>query len=648
MGFAKISRLSRVWRCLLPALIICATTAAAAAAAAGDAVDGLVADEPDLAALAAGLGKAVASKPPKDEADWLAGRSAACPSAVAGVKGRAREIAVDCLERLYEQRLAVVQSVRNAQQWPHLRFRPTLIEGGGDPMCEDLHNDLVAVFLGRSLDIDPLGEREIGFAPIAGLGDDTNAALRADFDPYNGGKPFPVVAWLTDDGSRPATVQYAGYASENALLAAIGRGIAPLTMSVRAAGRPVVDIPAPSAGVAASRAVAFFAGHQVLPLDAAGRFFRYKGKIYLLAPLHALPNAPADLGVYRLDAANQVHRTCLYDAHLPFAAGATPELALPTVTAMQQAVAPLLPTGRLCAAEGEGPDTLAARAAWRPWALDHPWPAETGLGTAQLALYLANRALTGPEPQRWYRAYLKARDAAIKALAPFFEAGFGRTPAEAQRLAGLYLDRGIADRFVFDPDDEAVAALFTADYAAKHKLQQAALAGNTAALQQDLRLEPAALAAGATRDLDESLLTDAIEHPDTLQALLGMGLDPNRKGASGRTPLMVAARLDLADAAALLLAHGADPNTGAGDAVAQSDLAGDAQCMQAGPSTTDTPGRTALSYAAEHASLPLVRLLVAHGADKNRRDSAGRRPADYLAKRPGDPAAKATVAAVLQ
>jgi uncharacterized protein len=631
-------------RLLLPVLILLAQPALSAA----DPVDRLVATEPDLAAIAAAVGKAADKA--KDQQQWLAGRGASCPAAVPGVKGRARDIAVDCLERLYEQRLSLLEMARNAAAWPHVRFRPALVEGGGDRMCEELHHDLDASFFGRGLDLDPLGEREIGFAPIAGLADDSTVALRADFDPYNNGKPFPIVEWRTDaDNDKPATVQYVGYASEGALLAAIGRGVQPLTMSVRAAGQPVIDLPAPAAGKPRTRPLAFFAGHAVLPVDEAGRFFRYDGKVYLLSPLQPVAGAPGDLGVYRLAAAEQVHRLCLFDARLPLA-GLPPDPAVspPEVAAMQRAVAPLLPTGKLCAAEGEGPSTLAARAAWRPWTLGHPFLAESGLGDAQLALFLSNRALTGPEQQRQYRNYVAARAAAIGALAPFFAAQFGRSPAEAKRFAALYLDRGVADRFVFDPDDDAVAALFAADYAQKHKLQQAALAGDTAALRAQLRLEPAALAAGATHALDEPLLSDAVAHPDTLQALLDMGLDPNIAGSSGRTPLMVAARLDLVDAARLLLARGADPNTGAGDAVAQSDLTGDVQCMQGAAAASDTPGRTALSYAVERASPALVKLLLDHQAKKDQRDSAGRRPADYLAARGGDPAVKAAIAALLK
>jgi hypothetical protein len=42
-----------------------------------------------------------------------------------------------------------------------------------------------------------------------------------------------------------------------------------------------------------------------------------------------------------------------------------------------------------------------------------------------------------------------------------------------------------------------------------------------------------------------------------------------------------------------------------------------------------------------------VRLLLDHGADPTRPDSAGRRPADYLKNRTGDPVQSAEIAEML-
>jgi len=44
----------------------------------------------------------------------------------------------------------------------------------------------------------------------------------------------------------------------------------------------------------------------------------------------------------------------------------------------------------------------------------------------------------------------------------------------------------------------------------------------------------------------------------------------------------------------------------------------------------------------------MVRLLLDHDADPNSRDSAGRRPADYVKNRTGDPAQSAKIAEMLK
>jgi hypothetical protein len=480
--------------------------------------------------------------------------------------------------------------------------------------------------------------------------------LRADIDAYNLRKPFPVLQWIEDNsGLRSSTVEYRAFASPTELLNAIGRGVQPLANSVRTAAHPVIDVdrlPRPDPAKAPARPRAAFARSSILTIDEMPRFFRYEDRIYLLGPMQPASDKSGDLGIYRLYGPAQLRRVCLFEAHMPIAHLSDRALALPEVEALERAAGPLLPTGRLCTGVSDAARTLANHAAWRPWVLDRrrlaPGDLPGDLSGERLALYMRNRALTGPEKARRHRAYVTARDVAIAALTPFYRNEFGRAPSEAQRLAALYLDRKISDGFELDSDDDSTPTLLAADYAEKHNIQQAALRGDTTALRDLLGPEPKAIAKGVTGDLDEPLVTDALEHPTTLRALLDLGLDPNEIGASGRTPLMAAARLDLVEAADILLAHGAAVNTEAGDAVTQTDSTGDPLCMKGDMAVSDSPGRTALSYAAELGSLEMVRLLLDHGAKAARPDGTGRRPADYVKNRSGDPALAAEISDMLK
>ena len=590
-----------------------------------------------------------------DQRAWLAGRQKACPVVAPPRPGAwlgdpGREVAITCLSSIYEQRMAVLRYARNAAAWPNIRFRPAIVEGAGTQLCDDLERDLLASFLGSGLRVNPLGEREIGFAPLPGLAGN-KTVLRADIDAYNRGKPFPVLRWIEDgiDQQLP-TVEYRAYDSPTDFLSAVGRGAEPLENSLRVTAHPVIDIaglPHPGSKKGERQPRAAFARHATLTVDDMPRFFRYGEHVYLLAPMQPVQGKPGDLGIYRLYGPAQIHRVCLFDAHMPKAGFTDNALSLPEVATLKRAAAPLLPTGKLCASAGDDARMLADHAAWRPWVLDgRRLPG--GLNGERLALYMRNRALTGPERARQYRAYVAARAAALEAVTPFYHDQFGRTPAEARRFAMLYLDRLISDGLEVDPDDESVAALFAADYADKHAAQEAALAGDAAGLRKALGPEPKAVAKGVKGDLDEPLVADALEHPEVLRELLETEFDPNETGASGRTPLMVAARLDLVAAARILLAHGASPDAGASEAVAQTDRAGDPRCMIGETAMTDTPGRTALSYAVEMGSPEMVRLLLDYGAVAAKPDTAGRRPVDYLKNRTGNRAQADEIAEMLK
>ncbi|MGH7037603.1 MAG: ankyrin repeat domain-containing protein [Stellaceae bacterium] len=624
----------------------------------------LICGEPELAALAADLDGIVATSRARaaDENSWHDGRRTACPAIAvpspAPPPGSAqRAVAVACLERLYRQRIAVLRAPQNRAAWPRVPFLPKLVAGAGPstgsgPLCTALAGDLVAGFRGRGDTIDPLGEREIGFAPQPDLGDEDSPVLRADFDLYNTGKPVVVLEW-TEDSDAANTIEYRVFAAPAGLLAAIGRGIEPLSDSVRQAARPWIDRAAVKAG--APRAV--FALAVPAPAAQKPRFFTAEGQVYVLAPIDPAAGEPGDLAVFRLTGPARLNRICTFMMHAPSPppASTVPVSAhgagfsAPAFAALIRAAGPLTPTGRLCAPPPARAARLKTEAEWRPWVLDRQRWGRDPLALGTLQVYMRNRSFTGPEMARDDRAYQAARNVAIAALAPYYRDTFGRTAAAARRFAALYADRLVADGFEVDPDDSATLALFDPGYADEQKAERAALTGDTAGLRALLGDHPKDTAEMLKGQLDAPLVTDALLHPDTLKMLLALGLDPNARGPYGRTPLMVAARLDLIASARLLIAAGAGPDLGAGDAVAQTDRGGDPQCLGgSGGDTGDTPGRTALSYAVEFASPAFVRLLIDHGASAGQRDSAGRRPADYLKRRQGKAATAATIAALLK
>ncbi len=119
-----------------------------------------------------------------------------------------------------------------------------------------------------------------------------------------------------------------------------------------------------------------------------------------------------------------------------------------------------------------------------------------------------------------------------------------------------------------------------------------------AANVNDLDLATRLLKAGANPNLRNQLgSTPLVEaalnsSTDMIQALLAAGADPNAAGADGQTPLMVIARTANVAAAKLLIAKGANVNA-----------------------TEAQRGQTALMWAAAASQGPMMRELLAHGAE---------------------------------
>lgn len=563
-----------------------------------------------------------------DQRRWLAARVVSCPDVAVAVPSDSvvRRNAIDCVLGLYEQRVAQLLQARNAAAWPHLPFRPTLIEGAGNGLCESLQSDITATFLGSSIDPDPLGTRVIGFTTIAGQAEGTDMR-RAEFDPYNGGKPVAVLLEIDDGGMHLDVTSYRRFATAAALDRAIAtlRRVPNTSLDEISARMFDTEAMRDNPGNRMAQPLPNFVTENPVVVPAMPQFFRADATVYVYAPL-APPNSSGLAGVYRVVGPRVVQRVCL------FRTDPKPDMqryedltGKAGMTDLVAAAAPLLPHGMACWSVSKAFRTHADAALWRPWALAS-WPHLPGETQAEtFARYMRNRGTTGLERNRQFRIYADAHAKTVAGFARYFVDVFARGPADAGALATLWTDLELDDDAELDAGDAESGAMLAADFADTHRAAAAVLAGDAAALQAALGDDAKAAVARPRGAYDETLPSDALEHVDLLRRLLDMGFDPDEFGASGRTALMTAARLGLVEAASLLLDHGAKVDLGTGDAVAEPYPEGDVLCSRAGtPPEGDTRGRTALSYAAEAGSAAMVRLLLAHGADPAKPDSDGK------------------------
>ena len=137
---------------------------------------------------------------------------------------------------------------------------------------------------------------------------------------------------------------------------------------------------------------------------------------------------------------------------------------------------------------------------------------------------------------------------------------------------------------------------------------EAAAVGQTDRLSELLEGDPDLAAAWAEDGFTPLHLAAFFRHPDAARLLVERGAPVDvvaRNQDIAVTPLQSAVTAGEEETAALLLAHGADPDFKHGG------------------------GFTPLHAAAHHGSERLVELLLAHGADRVRADDEGRTPAGY-------------------
>jgi hypothetical protein len=413
-----------------------------------------------------------------------------------------------------------------------------------------------------------LGEREIGFRSIAlgrALAGDEEPPAIAVADPYNSGRDSTVLRLETAPTRRAATWSYRVFPSEDAMRRAFrvaptgapnpfaidgDRDLSrPLVDAAHFAGRPA-DLPAPRPDL----------DEPAPRIEAAPRLFREGGRTLALIPSRVDGERATYLGIYALASPTQVERLCLVESEREPA----PDeqlVALPEIETLSQAANAVLPPP-FCGPPTIDEATLDTRAVTRPWTL-RPLPSGGAMpraaGTEELRLFLRRKALTGLEARRNVDALTLAHAEAEARIATFYRDVFGRDEVQARALARLYLDRKLGSGLAVE-EEGAIKPFLAPDFEARRAPHGAALAGDAAALWSRLGSNPKAAIAAARGDVDEPLLSLALEHPDLVRGLLARGADPNAYGASGFTPLMAAARLGLVEAARLLLEGGADPD----------------------------------------------------------------------------------------
>ncbi len=132
----------------------------------------------------------------------------------------------------------------------------------------------------------------------------------------------------------------------------------------------------------------------------------------------------------------------------------------------------------------------------------------------------------------------------------------------------------------------------------------------------------------------------AVDDAKVLEVFLGFGpkagawgptFSPNAVNSFDKTVLMVAAQRNRLESAKLLLAYGADIAARTHQREAYSWVKEEFRDYHGAVEFINHERRTALMYAAANASLPLIELLIAHGADVCNTDSLDQRAIDYFA-----------------
>ncbi|MFH0780420.1 MAG: ankyrin repeat domain-containing protein [Pseudomonadota bacterium] len=237
---------------------------------------------------------------------------------------------------------------------------------------------------------------------------------------------------------------------------------------------------------------------------------------------------------------------------------------------------------------------------YRPWALAasrvNNYYSENSYGDyPRINESLKLWSLGGINQYKAYASYQTQLNETVGILAQFYSKQFGWSEKVSSETAWSATTNVISDGFgfyMYDPFPNKGEQQLRAAILERKPIEE------IRAIELDRKIT------GQAEELTgDSILNIAILYPEALRYLLAIGSSPNLPNEFGKTPLMYAVQQNQLEAAKILLAAGADPNS--------TTIIPSNRCEY----TLKTAHMTALHYAARYASAEMIKLLIIGGAN---------------------------------